>query len=71
MGLGTRRLPDCAWCAAANTLTVTWTEMGVEFCECSCCTQKTRVVDKIAYRSGKGADQERVTDISGNEMFDP
>ena len=36
-------LPDCAHCKAAGTLSVVYAEMGVRFCECSCCTKLTRV----------------------------
>lgn len=60
-------LPDCAWCDAANSLSVEWTEMGAKFCTCSSCAHRTRVVDGVAYKS---APLERVLDVSGNQIYD-
>lgn len=34
---------DCAWCSAASTLRPVYAEMGVTFCECSCCNKLTQV----------------------------
>lgn len=39
-------LPDCPWCDSANTLKVDWSEMGTDFCRCSCCSKRCRVDNK-------------------------
>ena len=66
-------LPNCAWCSAANTLTVEWAESGVEFCVCSCCSHRTRVVDGLAYKSGARRDiaPEPMVDVSGTVIDGP
>lgn len=35
--------PDCPWCSAANTLELEWSEMGTDYCRCTCCSKRCRV----------------------------
>ena len=65
--------PDiqCSWCDSASTLEVEWTEMGVQFCVCSCCGKRTRVVHGVAYRSGPATPVPASCDINGVPMLDP
>ncbi len=66
----TTGLPDCAWCSAANTLTVEWAEQGVQFCVCSCCAHWTRV-NGVACRIGLPKKPSLYCDVNGVPMFDP
>ena len=55
---------DCAWCDAAQTLELLWTEMGVDYFRCSCCAKLTRVGrDGVSYRVTPHT--EPAVDISG------
>ena len=64
-------LPDCPYCSAASTLEVEWTEMDVDFCLCSCCARRSRVVEGIAYRSGEKRAQRLGSDVGGIPQLDP
>ena len=58
--------PDCGWCDAANALEHVWTEMGVEYYRCSCCTKLTRIGDDGLPR--RVEPRKPVCDIGGHLM---
>ncbi len=62
-------LPNCPHCAATATLECEWVEMGTQYCVCSCCAKRCRVVGE--HDPAVPATPRDKIDISGNEMFEP
>lgn len=61
------KLPDCPHCDSAATLEAESSEgYGVKRCWCNSCGKKCRV-----NADGEIVHQDRVTDIRGNQMFEP